>query len=199
MENTILTITGPSGSGKSTLARHLEQTSKFKSVVSYTTRPARVGELNGVHYHFTSKDFLASLEAVETVEFHGHTYGATRQQLDLIWSTGKTPILVLTPEGLQQVCDYCATHRVRMVSVYLDGDVVKLMKRYLSRITIDELTTPKELDNHAFRLDSIVAEVEEWTTHFNRMVVYPGVPHMIVPYYNAETMDLVHESVCKLV
>ena len=61
-----LVLVGPSGAGKSTLVKYLQQKSgdSFAFSVSSTTRKPREGELNGVHYHFVSKDeFLADVAA----------------------------------------------------------------------------------------------------------------------------------------
>ena len=50
-------ISGPSGVGKSTVLAELFQTHKeLYFSVSATTREARPGEENGVHYHFLTVD-----------------------------------------------------------------------------------------------------------------------------------------------
>jgi len=53
-----IVICGPSGAGKGTLiAKVMEKHPKrFGFAVSHTTRLPRVGEENGVHYHFVEKD-----------------------------------------------------------------------------------------------------------------------------------------------
>jgi guanylate kinase len=51
----------------------------FTFSVSSTTRQPRNGEVNGIHYHFVSKeDFLADVSAgnfLEHQEVHGNYYG----------------------------------------------------------------------------------------------------------------------------
>lgn len=54
MKNTIV-IVGPMCSGKTTLAKWLEKHG-FERVVTYTTRPMREGEVDGVDYHFISEE-----------------------------------------------------------------------------------------------------------------------------------------------
>lgn len=55
----IVTISGPSGVGKDTVIGHLENEFGFQKIVSFTTRPPRPGEQDGVSYHFISlKEFL---------------------------------------------------------------------------------------------------------------------------------------------
>lgn len=48
----IFCILGPSGAGKSTIAREVSKQLNIEIVVSYTSRPIRPNETNGVDYHF---------------------------------------------------------------------------------------------------------------------------------------------------
>lgn len=51
----LITITGPSGAGKDTVARMLSEMGGYKVLCSYTTRPKREGEIDGVEHHFVEK------------------------------------------------------------------------------------------------------------------------------------------------
>ncbi len=88
-------VTGPSGAGKTWLL----QQSGIERVTTYTTRPPRCGEEDGVDYHFVTKEvFMEMVEAglmAEYAEFYGNFYG-----------TSKTPLLqageralIIEPEG----------------------------------------------------------------------------------------------------
>ena len=66
-----LVLVGPSGAGKSTLVKHLMQVAKEQFVfsVSSTTRQPREGEVNGIHYHFiTKEEFLGEVAAGNFLE-----------------------------------------------------------------------------------------------------------------------------------
>ena len=53
----MLVLSSPSGAGKTTLTKKIQQKYKnFKISVSHTTRKARPNEINGIDYHFVSKD-----------------------------------------------------------------------------------------------------------------------------------------------
>ena len=53
----LVVLSGPSGAGKGTVvSKILEADNSFKLSVSATTRAARVGEIDGFHYHFITKD-----------------------------------------------------------------------------------------------------------------------------------------------
>lgn len=50
-----LIIIGPSGVGKSTIIKTLiKKYDIFQFVMSYTTRAARINEVDGLHYHFVN-------------------------------------------------------------------------------------------------------------------------------------------------
>jgi len=52
----MIVLVGASASGKSTLQKAMiEHSENLKKVVTYTTRPPRKGEKNGVDYHFVSE------------------------------------------------------------------------------------------------------------------------------------------------
>lgn len=60
--NNILVLVGKTASGKDTICNELLERG-FKKLVTYTTRPMRSGEVDGVTYHYISKDkFLELLE-----------------------------------------------------------------------------------------------------------------------------------------
>ncbi|CDK30557.1 guanylate kinase [Candidatus Babela massiliensis] len=62
----LFVISGPSGSGKTTLSNELVeifQNINLKRVVTYTTKVPRVNEIDGIDYHFLSKEeFIKKIE-----------------------------------------------------------------------------------------------------------------------------------------
>ena len=69
-------ITAPSGAGKTSLVKSiLMHDAQIKLSVSHTTRTPRIGEDNGVHYHFVSEaQFLNTLNEggfLESADVHG--------------------------------------------------------------------------------------------------------------------------------
>lgn len=80
----ILNILGGGGSGKTTLKMALLQfTETFVGFVSYTTRPQRQGEINGVHYHFvTEKQFFSNDSIVLSRVADSYHYGVSVYDLE---------------------------------------------------------------------------------------------------------------------
>lgn len=70
--NRLIIICGKTNSGKSTLKNALLQHG-FESIVTYTTRSPRPGEVNGVDYHFVSEEEFENLKKGQLLEWSGYT------------------------------------------------------------------------------------------------------------------------------
>ena len=104
-----LVLVGPSGAGKSTIVKYLQSKAPdcFAFSVSSTTRKPREGEVNGVHYHFVTKeDFLADVEEgnfLEHQEVHGNFYGTHKNQVEEAQNQGMICILDIDVKGALEV------------------------------------------------------------------------------------------------
>lgn len=100
----LLVVSSPSGAGKSTLCRRLRE--EFPNIgfsVSYTTRPPRPGETDGVEYNFIDKDrfdeMVASDEFAEYALVHGNMYGTSATQVQQALETGRDLIFDIDFQG----------------------------------------------------------------------------------------------------
>ena len=101
-------VSGPSGAGKSTLlARVLADISHLRFSVSHTTRPPRMGEEEGVDYHFVEDDEFDDMLArdlfLEWAHVHAHRYGTSRTEYDRAEHDGMDLLLDLDVQGADQV------------------------------------------------------------------------------------------------
>ena len=100
-------VSGPSGVGKSTVLRALRRALDFGFSVSVTTRDPRPSEIDGVHYHFVSRDrFLELIDAnelVEWAEYGGHLYGTPIDSVKEAREASDVVILDIELEGAKQV------------------------------------------------------------------------------------------------
>ena len=101
-------VSAPSGTGKTTLVETLvPRVRGLEMSRSYTSRPPRSGERDGVQYHFISRERFESMrdagEFLEWAEVFGHVYGTgaidTRQHLD----AGRDLVLVIDVQGASQI------------------------------------------------------------------------------------------------
>jgi len=102
-----IVVSGPSGAGKnSVINRVMEEIGDLKYSVSYTTRPARADEIDGVDYLFVSRDeFTQRIESgdfVEHVTYLDDHYGTLRSQIDGIVAGGLDVILNIDVEGAKR-------------------------------------------------------------------------------------------------
>ena len=108
MSGNLFIITAASGAGKTSLVRAmLEADKQIKLSISYTTRPPRPGEMNGVHYHFVDDEtFLKMLDEgdfLESAHVHEARYGTSKTCVDEVLARDEDLILEIDWQGAAQV------------------------------------------------------------------------------------------------
>ncbi|MCI9376266.1 MAG: guanylate kinase [Oscillibacter sp.] len=103
-------ISGPSGVGKGTVLKALlEQRKNVYVSVSATTRTARPGEEDGIHYHFLEKsvfqEWIAQDAFLEYAEYVGNFYGTPKKFVDSAMDEGQDVILEIDVQGALQVAE----------------------------------------------------------------------------------------------
>jgi guanylate kinase len=105
---TLFVVAAPSGGGKTSLTRALlDKDPGIRLSVSYTTRPPRPGEQEGVDYHFVSTErFMALRDAAEFLEHahvHGNWYATSASWLKQQVEAGQDVLLEIDWQGAAQV------------------------------------------------------------------------------------------------
>jgi len=79
----ILALFGKSGAGKDTIQKWMTKNLELVNpLISYTTRPPRENEENGVDYFFVTEGCFQNLLFLEETEFKGWKYGTSLHTLD---------------------------------------------------------------------------------------------------------------------
>ena len=104
----VFVISGPSGSGKGTVVEELRKIAPNIGVaVSATTRAPRPGEVDGVTYHYKTREefesLLASGEILEHTEYSGNLYGTLKSEAEKVIGAGRDLILEIEVDGGGQV------------------------------------------------------------------------------------------------
>ena len=101
-------VSAPSGAGKTSLVKALlEAEQRVRVSVSHTTRAMRPGEVDGVNYHFVSREqFTAMLEQdafLEHAQVFDNFYGTSQHWVEQTLAEGYDLILEIDWQGAQQV------------------------------------------------------------------------------------------------
>jgi len=104
----LFVLAAPSGGGKTSLVRELLiREPGIRLSVSYTTRPPRPGEQNGVHYHFVAEAKFEALnkagEFLEHAYVHGNWYATSATWLKQQIAEGHDVLLEIDWQGAAQV------------------------------------------------------------------------------------------------
>lgn len=103
----LIVVSGPAGSGKGTVNSQLVASGDFVFSVSATTRAPRPGEVNGVNYHFISKEEferrIAEGGFLEYTTYCGNYYGTPLRETLAILESGQNLILEIECEGAKNV------------------------------------------------------------------------------------------------
>lgn len=135
----IFIIMGKTSSGKDTVFRHVMEglSCPPKTVVSYTTRPRRPGEIDGVEYYFVTEERLQELrdegKIIEERRYdtvHGPWYYFTVNDGQIDLETANY-LMITTLAGYEKIRDYYRTENV--VPVYVEADSKERLLRYINR------------------------------------------------------------------
>ena len=152
----MIVLVGESASGKSTIERDLCTYHGFNRTISYTTRPPRPSEKDGVDYHFISRDdFLNKQRAgffAEVGKYNDWYYGTAREDCT------DDKVAVLTPHGLRQMRTIPG---INVISFYIKTPRKDRLIRALNRdITVDIEEIKRRDGSDIGQFDGIEDEVD---------------------------------------
>lgn len=140
-------LSAPSGGGKTTLAQAIiARTPGVTRVLTYTTRPPRLGEQDGRDYHFISSgEFEQRREGGEFLEWasvHGYLYGTSHQDVAGLRDQGLDVLLVIDYQGAASL----RKQEVDALSIFiLPPSMEELEQRLRQRNSEDEAELRRRL------------------------------------------------------
>lgn len=108
----LFVVSAPSGTGKTTVVERLAHVVPSLAVSrSYTSRPARAGESDGVDYNFITRqrfdEMIAADAFLEWADVFGNLYGTSAADAERDLAAGRDLVLVIDVEGARQVRRRC--------------------------------------------------------------------------------------------
>lgn len=149
----ILILTGKSCSGKDSIARELIKNHGYQRLVTYTDRPMREGEVDGVDYHFLSThEFLEKINSDFFLEYRFYNtefgiwhYGSS---VDSFKVANSKTLAILTPEAFSKL----KKHNIPYTSVYIKVTDKTIKQRQIERNDDEfEATRRFNADKHDFK------------------------------------------------
>lgn len=129
----LIVFSAPSGCGKGTMLEEILKNKSLRTAVSATTRNPREGEVNGVSYHFLSReDFNKKIEAdefLEHAEYCQNYYGTLKSEVDPYLEQGIDVILEIEVQGAMKV----RTLRPDALFVFIAPPSVRELRRRLNK------------------------------------------------------------------
>jgi len=147
----MLLLLGPSASGKTESAKIMINRYPISRMVTYTTRPKRINEIDGFDYNFVSEEqFMIYRDLaffVETAQYNQYMYGTPKNQM------GHDKFIILEPQGLRS---FLKIKDCPIVAIFLKTDEETRIKRMkLRKDKPEDIKKRIESDRHEFDLSKI--------------------------------------------
>ncbi len=187
----LVVFSGPSGAGKGTiLKRYFEDYPPAVLSVSATTRAPRPGEVDGVHYHFVTREkFEEMIEHNEVLEYNiynGNYYGSPRGPIEEELSRGHDVILEIETNGAGHIREMYPSalsifvmppsfedlkERLTSRGTESPEEIEKRLKRGREEMAMaldyDYIVVNDQVDTAARRLSEIIRSAR-WSKKFNQ-------------------------------
>lgn len=161
----IIVISGPSGVGKGTLIeKYLDEHKDCYLSISATTRQPRVGEENGVSYHFVTKDEFMNLIArgqmLEYNKYGDSFYGTPKAPLYEAIENGKVAIVEIDVHGFMQI----RNTNTDIFSIFISPPSIEQLRE---RLLMRGSETPEQIEDRIK-----LAEYEQtYIKHYSTTIV----------------------------
>ena len=185
MSGNLFVVSAPSGAGKTSLVHALLGiNNRIDLSVSYTSRPARPGEVDGKDYHFVTREaFLAMAkhgDFVESAEVYGNLYGTSQSWLSKEIHDGRDILLEIDWQGAAQV----RLKFPKSISIYILPPSLQALETRLTgrkqdsaEIIAKRLQASQEDIAHVVEFDYVIINdiLDEALQELNAIVIAAGL------------------------
>ena len=154
----MLVLSSPSGAGKTSICKEiLKKIKELKLSISYTTRPKRKSEVDGMDYFFVSEKKFKELQAkdffIENAKVFDHLYGTPKSFVEKNLLKGVDVLFDIDWQGAQKLSNFSKTD---IVSVFILPPSNMILKERLKKRNEDSL----EIVNK--RMSKAKSEISHW-------------------------------------
>ena len=158
--NIMVILSSPSGVGKTTLTKKIQQKyQSFKISVSYTTRPPRSNEVNGVDYHFVKKaefeELIKENKFYDYAKIFENYYGTLKKNVDETLKKNDI-IFDIDWQGTKQLSKF---ENLKLIKIFLITENKEEIKK---RLKNRNQNTDSELEK---RYNSFDEEIKYWNDY----------------------------------
>ena len=152
-------LSSPSGAGKTTLVKLLSERKGFVTSISHTTRTPRSNEVDGVDYHFVSKEKFKELidleKFYEYAKIFENYYGTSKEEVDKTFEENDI-LFDIDWQGTKQLSKF---KHLNLIKIYLiTENKEELKKRLIKR----NQNTEKEVEK---RFKSFDEDIKHWNDY----------------------------------
>lgn len=158
---TIFVIAGPTNAGKDTVMRQLLPQSELNlaKVITSASRPPRPGEIDGIDYHFYSKDeFQKKIDNDEFFEWslvHNDFKGIQKSSIYNDISKNKNILIQLDIQGFQKIKKNIDSSKYKIIGIFILPPTMEELKRRMKIRNTEH--DPKDIEK---RINDAIYEIE---------------------------------------
>jgi guanylate kinase len=185
MSGNLFIVSAPSGAGKTSLVNGLlTQNKQIDLSVSYTTRDPRPGEVNGVDYHFVTREKFMQMaqhgDFLESAEVYGNLYGTSQSWISHENGKGRDILLEIDWQGAAQVrSKFPDSIGIFILPPSLEALEARLTgrKQDSAEIIAKRLQAAREDISHVAEFDYVIIndKLDEALQQLNAVVVAAGL------------------------
>ena len=170
----LIIISGTTCAGKGTVIQELlKRNDNLSLSLSYTSRPIRKGEVDGIDYKFiTHEEFEEKIKNGDFLEYakvrYGEYFGTPKENVEKILESGKDVILEIDVEGAKQI-------KEMMPEVILIFIMAPSMEEVKRRIKARGAETPEQIIE---RFKTAYKEIDE-INKYNYVVINDKVENAV--------------------
>lgn len=172
----LITIIGPSGAGKDTVAKMLSYCLGYDVLCSYTTRPMREGETDGVEHHFVKECNVPDEDMLAYSMYGDKEYWTLKSDVK------GTAIYVIDEKGFLKLCE--TVPDAEFIAIYVSAKPETLQKRGIDskRMDRDVYRVKMDINNYDFVIPNNGTQSELW--EFVNVVAHRIKEHITSTFRN---------------